>query len=465
MNNIRTMKDVFDRRLSGIKVEPRHLDTIMRKAKGDVKVKKKLSFALTFIVILIVTAAAAFAAISFGWTDAAYFLSKERTEGAYETWSGTEKVELIRSLIENGYIAESKDTERLLSSSISDEKRSTLADSMITQWLSCSNESVSFFTIVTKVWGEFRFWSLEQKAWFTQTLVDANVQQPDFEKYVLPDSGVLSLNSAKKLAIVHTEIWLELPKGTISEDGITYDYVIFPQKKLLADQTTIETTDGASPVWLMEMHWIDKDGQGDYCFVEIDPESGEIDLQDYLGKVMYDRFGVDWNQDEAAQAIGKLFSEYQYGSFLTWSLEERARWSNIVRPLVYAKEMLVPDFYPEIIKALCHYQYGIPDSDAITDGEAQRIAQNYLVSKSSLDENVAALLEPFVDLYDITAADAPIWRFHYAMPMRYAAETLDDLYSIVIYTIEVDAYTGEIVQYVENQLNDETLNNKLLLWM
>lgn len=459
------VRSAIDDCLSGVDQMPSLRSGIMRKVRGEVKVKRKLSFAFTLTLILVVSAAVAFAAISLGWTDAAYFLSKETTEGSYESWNGTEKAALIRSLVENGYIAASDDTEILFSSEASDATLSTLADSIITQWLSCSSEAVSFRPIVEKVWGDFRFWSLEQKAWYTETMIEANVQQPDFEKYVLPDDNVLSIENAKKLAVVYTEIWLGLPEGTILEDNITYDYVILPQKKLLADQTTTYTTDGVSPVWLLEMSWADQSGQSDSCSLEIDPVSGEADLQYYLGKVMYDQFGVDWNQDEAAQAIGTLLSEYQYRPFTAWSLAEKAQWSAVVRPLVLAKETEIPDFYPAIVEAFSYYQYGVPDSDAITDEEAQTIARNYLLSQASLDEKSQNILEPFATLYDVTTADAPIWRFHYAMPMRYAAETLDDDYDLVIYTVEIDSRTGEVVRYIENQLNDGTAFGKLLLWM
>jgi hypothetical protein len=213
------------------------------------------------------------------------------------------------------------------------------------------------------------------------------------------------------------------------------------------------------------MNWEDQSGQSDSCSVEIDPASGEVDLQYYLGKVMYDQFGVNWNQEEAAQAIGTLLSEYQYRSFPAWTLEEKAQWSAAVRPLVLAKEMKTPDFYPGIVKALSYYQYGVPDSDAITDEKAKTIAQSYLLSQSSFDEDAPNMPEPFVTVYDVTDVNSPVWRFHYAVPVRYAAETLDDFYDQVIYTVEIDSHTGAVVRYAENHLTDGSAFSKLLLWM
>ena len=459
------IKQAINGNLSAIHVSQHSVNQIMSNITKGKKVKRKLSVAFILTIVLILLSALALAAVAFGWKDAAFYLAKESTEGSYITWSGAEKVELVQSLIEGGYIEENSNTIRLYDVSLSEKEKSTLADTTITQWLSNSIDTISFLPIMERIWGNFRTWSLQQKAWYSQTMIDAGVQQADFEIHVMPDDSVLTQDEAKRLAILYAEIWLGLPKGTIPVNNIICNYVILPHKKLHESGTSEYTTQGVVPVWLLELQWQNETGDTESCTTEVNPVSGIVDIQYFLGKIMYEQFGVDWNQDEAAKAIGALLNDNNYQSFLTWSFQEKARWSDDVRPLVIHKEKSNQGYYHNIIKAMSYYHYGVPDSTVISENDALLLAENHLRDQLSFMKTKDSIPQQSLALYDITDQENPIWRLHFSMEPAIAVKKLNDLYELVFYTIEIDAKSGDVILFQTNALIECTPFERLLLWM
>lgn len=176
-------------RLSALQGDPWLAQRVMAQAKGEPKVKKKLSAGLIFALILMLMAVAALAATVIGWSDAADFLQLENKQGKFEGWSVSDRISLVRSLVESEAIPKDDNVRMLLSGDLTDAEASALAERIMTDWLSAPVDHVAFRPIMEKIWGEFCEWTLEQKAWFTQTLVEAGIQQPDMEKYVLPDDN------------------------------------------------------------------------------------------------------------------------------------------------------------------------------------------------------------------------------------------------------------------------------------
>lgn len=229
---------------SALKDDPWLAQRVLTRARGEgVVVKKKLSVGLVLIIVLILAAVTALAALVFTWDDAAKYLRKELQQGKFDVWSGAERTELIASLAEAGAIGQSPELDSLLSGKLSEEEASALAERLMTEWLNAPVDHVAFRPIMEKLWGEFFSWTLEQKAWFSDTLIEAGIQKPDLERYVLPGEDVLSAEEAVQIARTYSELWAGAAPNAFEKRDIVCEYIIFPRR---SEATGRYTTDRGS---------------------------------------------------------------------------------------------------------------------------------------------------------------------------------------------------------------------------
>ncbi len=451
-----TVRAAIDDCFADVQNAPSLLGGVMRRAKGEVKVKKKLSVGLICVIVMLLAAATALAAGLMGWGDGAEYLKKENAQGKFDSWTGAERAALVQSLLEFGAIEESDDTRALLSGNAKEEDQAALAERIMTEWLEAPVDHVAFRPIMEKTWGTFSAWTLEQKAWFTDTMIEAGLQQPDFEKYVLPTSDVLSQEEAKSIAVTYTEIFMGAQTGAFAGNDIVSEYVVMPQRREV-DGVVDYTTEGASPVWMVTVPI----AQASSCVVEIDPINGDIDLQGLIGKLQYQRFGVDWRVDDGAYAVSEFQTKHHFSSFYEWSLEEKAAWSDTVRALVLAREKEDPKYYDIATRAMTRRCYGLPGESVVKEGDALAAAKQALTDSYGLTAKDLDHYDKVYTYYDVTD-EVPVWRFHFSMSGRNAVQAYDDLYDLINYRVEVDANTKEIVTVTRYCLRDATGYEALL---
>ena len=454
------LKGYLDETLAGLTIPAGKRAALVNGITAGRKRRRKLSVGLVLTVVLLLAALTALAAVAIGWGDAALYLRRESEGERFADWAGAERTALVASLLKDGALPESDATRRLLAGNLDDAAQAALAEQILTDWLAAPAERVAFRPIMERLWGDFAHWTLEQKAWFTQTLIDAGVQQPDFEKYALPDAQALPRADAEAIARAYAELWRGMPPGSLEDHDVVSEYVIFPRRVEEGGIATY-TTEGADPVWYVAI--ADVGPNGSACELEIDPVDGSVDHQGMIGKLLYERFGVDWRGDPATSAIADWQSEQRSLAFFDWSLAEKARWSETVRPFVWTREQEEPDFYDLSTRVFTRYRYGVPDAHALPEADARARAERLLCGTYGLTD--LAAYDCVYTYYDNTNPDAPLWRFHFSMHGRRALETFGSVYRQVNYRVELNAVTGEAVTIEAYRLGDATGYEALLRWV
>ena len=153
----------------------------------------------------------------------------------------------------------------------------------------------------------------------------------------------------------------------------------------------------------------------------------------------------------------------------SWSLEERAAWSQVARPIVHAYLAEHPEFvryledllanryaqssrWPNLI-SLTQYAYGTPDVSAISQEKAFDIARGVALERGAqqryVDDN-----QHHMFFYDVTDPGRPLWKVLVNLAFGDGdAEHPHNPTAPSGYFVVMDAYTGEVVRVVERTVN------------
>ena len=456
------IRRAIDQRFSGMQANPWLADRVMQIDRGEIKVKKKLSVGFVLVIVFSLLAVTALGALTLSWDDASKFLRKQFEEGSFNVWSGNERVELVASLAENGILEQSAELELLLSGTLTEAEASSLAEKLMTEWLDAPVDHVSFRTIMEKIWGTFKGWTLEQKAWYTQTLTDAGIQSPDVELFVLPDDDVISQKDAEMIARVYGEIWTNAAPGTFDSYDIVAEYIIFPHT-VEKDGKRYTTTEGAKPVWIVEIGTPYR--QGNTMYVEIDPQTGNADFLPLLIEAVYDRLFIDIRSPKVIPAIGDMQAQQSISSFFSWTMEAKAQWSEVVRPQLLSRKEGKPRLNDVIADAFSQYRYGLPGEHSLPQSVALKMAENAISNAYGITEADLLKYGSVYIYYDITNPAAPLWRFHFSMQGAQAVQTFGSLYDMINYRVEVDAQTGETLSLESYLLKDFPGYQAIMKWV
>lgn len=413
--------------------------------------KRKLLVGFVLGIVLVWTMVAALAAQALSWDDASTFLRKQFEEGSFEGWSGKERTELVASLAQSGILEQSAELALLLSGSLAEPEAAALAEKLMTAWLNAPADRVVFWTIMEKIWGSFSGWTLEQKAWYTQTLMDAGVQSPDMELFVLPGDDAIPQKDAEMIARTYGEIWTGAAPGTYDACDVVAEYMIFP-RTVEEEGKRYSTTEGANPVWLIDIRTPYR--QGNTMYVEIDPHTGNADFQSFLAELVYDRLFIDVTSPKVIPALGNMQAQQHPFSFFGWTLEAKAQWSQIIRPQLLLRKEDKPGLDDAIASAFSQYCYGLPDERSLPQRDALEAAKNAICKTYGITQTDLLKYDSIYLYYDITNPAAPLWRFHFSMQGAQAIRTFGTLYDMTNYRVEIDAKTGEAVSVESYRFKD-----------
>ena len=161
--------------LSGVDSMPSQRSTIMRKARGDIQVKRKLSVGFVLLIVLVLAAVTALAAITLN----AFYektIQKEGENGLIQDWSAADQVTLVDWMVNAGVELDDEKVTQLHNTGLSEEEKSALAMEIITDTYPARDGILSTVDIIAKEKGPVEYWSLEDKAWFSELMLK---HQPD----------------------------------------------------------------------------------------------------------------------------------------------------------------------------------------------------------------------------------------------------------------------------------------------
>lgn len=178
---------------------------ILRKAKGEEPMVKKISMTLVIALVILALAAVAVAATVL-WKDAGEKVAELEGEyGYYDTWDTATKIELVRDLYEMEALKENADAERLLKGEgMTDAEKDALCDRIMLDYIGEDRVDLicleTILSTLNDVEGGTTAWSVEDKYWYNQMLDKYGMLSSESQRFILPEAGEINQEEAVRIA-------------------------------------------------------------------------------------------------------------------------------------------------------------------------------------------------------------------------------------------------------------------------
>lgn len=466
------IRSALDARLSGVVEKPGSLERVLRQARGERIVKKKLSVGLVLTIVLVLVTLTALA-VALLWEQQVVPMKEiEQTQGDYVNWPISQKQVLIRALIDSGNIVESSETAKLFDDSTDEAARHAIADQVVLTLTGHTDvNEISVDIITYAIMGSTDTWTPEQRVWWQQVTNQfySSVGNPD--TLVTPNGKEPS--EAEAIAIAKAAI---LSAYELSSDALDK---ALPVANLYV---TDERPDYRR--WDIQFK-IFKEGTDDYLekvYVAIVDENGEVIAEPDVGistpqasAERLSRLESGYPSGSLYQLIDDLSKKASQYTFEYWSLELKAEYSQLVAPMVRAivesgdlAQLNNDNVHTVDIIAASTYTYGLPGEKDITQKDAFAIAQKVIMERYHLDSQTVALYDVPYTYFDITDPAVPKWKIVF-FPSYASAEHFPDAFAsgqgTLRYKVEINSQTGEVIkaeEFVEQSPSDPSY--KMILY-
>ena len=216
------LRRVMNTCLPGLENRPDFDRDVLRKVRGDVKVKKKLSVGFVLLIVLVLAVATALAAITLN----AFYekaIQKEGESGLIQDWSAEDQVTLVDWMADAGIELDADKVAQLQDTSLSEEEKSALAMEIITDYYPARDGILSTVDIIAKEKGPIEYWSLEDKAWFSELMLQ---YQPDeiISVSLLPDEADISQEEAIEIMYAYYKEIYGLERDDFDESKMSISF-------------------------------------------------------------------------------------------------------------------------------------------------------------------------------------------------------------------------------------------------
>lgn len=440
-----TVQNAFDTTLSGLQDDPWLAQRVIAEARGEKKVKKKLSVGLVVTILLMMLMAVALAVAGFHET-AQMIAQTEQDSGNFGFWPVEKKTAVIAALVDQGYIEETDITKQMREGGLEADEASQAADTLIEAFTGSKAEEIGFMVIMQTAWGSFDTWSDENRAWYSMVMEDVGIEPSGKTVYVLPE-GQITREQAVEIA---TKAIVE---GAGIEESVLENY------NLIVNFQVPEFADEGDEQSYWYVMYDAKENSPDNPFSAIElfvhPQTGE--LLRSVEEILESWASLPKRPDNALyQAIDRYYQRAQemgVYSFREWPLELKAEYSREIAPQVQAilesgdLTDLMNCGSPDIsVIAQSSYIYGIPDENAMAQEDAYAAAKMALVEAYGLPSDLFEKYRQVYVYFDVT--QTPKWKFFFnsnEIDVRQLEKGYDDPILGICYKVEIDAYTGDVV--------------------
>lgn len=383
------LRHAIDAQLSGVTKNPEMRKNVLRQVRGEVVVKKKLSFILVLVVILVLMMATALAASV--WRS--FFepvVAIETESGSFSDWTFEEKLQLLDFMKNNGIQLPDEKMKLLSDKSITNEKKEQIATEIIVDQYG-REDAISHIDIMENVKGPMETWSLEDKAWYSQ-LMQKFGRLGDDRLNIIPDAQDLSKEKAVEIAA----------KALIDARGISMEAL--QAQNAIVWYFAYPSDDIENPRWLVVF--------GDYSVMLT--KTGEV-TEDPKWGILTPAHEMQWEAEqkreteEQKKTIAEM--ETELGPMHTWSLKD--------------KLVISPD-------------YRLPTASDLAEEEAIAKAKEELVKVYGIGESVLDQYTPYVWL-ERGHQNKDKWEYFYRIDFG----TIDRPH---IYGVIMMSETGEILE-------------------
>lgn len=406
--------------------------------KGGIVVKRKMPIALVVAVVLMLSGIVAVAATILN-LHIEKAMDITRDKGSFSAWEYEDKIALIDTMIEAGIVLPREEYNIILDPASSDEEKNQAATELLAG-IYGSEEHISHFTIASHDWGDPFQWTLEQKEWFWETLRAKGLYTGDI-KYLLPDENDLTRDQVVVLAKQAIQDAYDLPDEIV--DSYDADVTFF----------SIIGMDDA-PRWRVYLGYVDAEAAEYTVLLTQDGQVTEDASLNILKPEVSAKLAAQSNQpstvlkpyEKRMLTTDELYlsennKQYHFLSDCPSVADEKKASADDLDgydPCPYC--VLQTQLWSAEEQIVYGAMYGeLPSENMISSTEAETIAFDYLFSCGN--EDVRELV-PYSRYYVID--DKPQYVVFFA---RLENELINPMYSVT-----VDAVTGEIIKY--NVLSD-----------
>lgn len=442
-------QDAINADLSDVICTRKDVREVLERTRGEKVMKKKISTALVFAIILVLVAGAALAvAISLRDTGK-QVLEIEQSEGYYSDWSIESKIALVSALVELGYTEKTAEVEQLLSGSLPKGDAARIADEAVVVFAGVDLGEISYMAIMEAAWGPFERWTTDEQAWDSQLRADMGLQGADHTLYVQPTGPI---DEAGAVAIARAEIAKGFGVDPSTLDA--YQYTRSFQVPEFAQEGDLQ------PYWYIAYSAPESMSEEtrlfDTFWVFIHPVTGELlESVESLRESFraYEAEVLAHQTDPLAIEINAFFEAHGL-RFREFSLEAKALWSETIRPKMIAKQQAKPGFFTDKDFATAAFVYGLPDDTVLSEEQALEIAQKALIDPLGRKADELYFFMAHLNVYyDITDEEKPLWKFFFQPAGIYdsnkalAAQALSYYGEerVPNFKVEIDALTGEVI--------------------
>ena len=216
------LRRVMDACLPGLENRPDFDRDVLRQVRGEVKVKKKLSVGFVLVIVLVLAAVTALAAMTLN----AYYekaVEKEGKSGLIQDWNTTDKVALVDWMVEAGVELDEGQVAQLHRDDLSEDEQGALAMEIINGYYPARDGVLTSVDIIAKEKGPVEYWSLEDKAWFSEMLAK---YQPEEVSGVnlLPTEADITQEQAIEIMYAYYEKEYGLKRGDFDESKMSISF-------------------------------------------------------------------------------------------------------------------------------------------------------------------------------------------------------------------------------------------------
>ena len=442
-----------DTSLSGITGDPWLARRVLANAKGEIKVKKKLSAGLVLAIVLMVAAVTALAAITL---HAYYEKTIEQTaqSGLVQDWNVDEKVRLVDWMVEAGLELSADQVARLHDDSLSPEQRATLAMEIISGYYPARQGALTVVDIIAKEKGPYETWSIEDKAWFTQMLYQFGEPENSslYTYNLLPDNsqGDITKDEAIHIARGMLKQQYGLSDGDLDKMTLN-EYFVLSEDKFYRLPGDEDDRHGTLRLWMIRYvpqgtlseYWVDMRNDG------IVLEYGEPIMEN---PAMEETSSPEASHEEI-MAIWELKSMVEDPNY--WTVENAASFSKTYRQSILDFQVTKhQEAMRSFLLALCDIPYGLPSANDVSQAEAGTIARKAILERRGWPEAYLSTYKMTIS-YRAYNGEAPYWRVCYKLTSHSDRALFYEGVLPLGIVINIEADSGNILMYSEMDGLDE----------
>lgn len=418
MNDHKDVKKVqlaLNTTFSNLKDDPWLAQKVLAKAKGEIKVKKRLSVGFVLVIALVLAAVTALAAMTLN----AYYekaIEKEGKSGLIQDWNTTDKVALVDWMVEAGVELDESQVAQLHSADLSEGEQGALAMEIINGYYPARDGILTSVDIIAKEKGPIEYWSLEDKAWLSAMMAK---YQPEEVSSVnlLPTEGDIT----KEQAVEIMYAYYEKEYGLKRED--------FDESKMAISFSEGTWDDGSGPerlkTWSMDL-WLKGDPN----------PMGISILPDGTIKQASGPYIRDWRDD--------WYETYMSNDY--WTIEGMVAFQESWEPRIEDIKKTTDRIDDDLLYLLTK-DFKLPESGDISQDKAVELANAAILNYMSWSDNMLEYYQ-IRRAYLLGDTQQPYYFFWYVPSSKTRDLTKDERKNYIPIVLHMDASNGAITQII-----------------